>query len=91
MSAAEAADQTQTAPGLAYHLPDVCVALLECTLGNLLRRSARLHRDRRAHFKVPRRWLFVDAFPLTPNGKIAKVAVEELFCEFSGAAEKVEP
>ncbi len=32
-----------------------------------------------AHFKVPRRWLFVDSFPLTPNGKIAKVQVEQLF------------
>ena len=46
---------------------------------------------RLAHFKVPRRWLFVDAFPLTPNGKIAKVAVEKLFCEMPGAADKVEP
>jgi fatty-acyl-CoA synthase len=34
---------------------------------------------RLAHFKIPRRWLFVDAFPLTPNGKIAKVEVEKLF------------
>ncbi len=46
---------------------------------------------RLAHFKVPRRWLFVEAFPLTPNGKIAKVAVEKLFCEDSGAAEMAEP
>ena len=36
---------------------------------------------RLAHFKVPRQWLFVDSFPLTPNGKIAKVAVEKLFVE----------
>lgn len=36
---------------------------------------------RLAHFKVPRRWLFVDSFPLTPNGKIAKVEVEKLFVE----------
>lgn len=40
------------------------------------------HAARRlAHFKVPRRWLFVDSFPLTPNGKIAKVEVEKLFLE----------
>lgn len=32
-----------------------------------------------AHFKVPRRWLFVDAFPLTPSGKIRKVEVEAMF------------
>ncbi|MDG2003255.1 MAG: fatty acid--CoA ligase family protein, partial [Novosphingobium sp.] len=32
-----------------------------------------------AHFKVPRRWLTVDAFPLTPSGKIRKVEVEEMF------------
>jgi len=36
---------------------------------------------RLAHFKVPRQWLFVDSFPLTPNGKIAKVAVEKMFVE----------
>ncbi|MBU6267437.1 MAG: acyl--CoA ligase [Sphingomonadales bacterium] len=36
---------------------------------------------RLAHFKVPRVWQFVSAFPLTPNGKIAKVGVEKLFIE----------
>jgi fatty-acyl-CoA synthase len=41
---------------------------------------------RLAHFKVPRRWLFVEAFPLTPNGKIAKLDVEKLFLEPAGAA-----
>ncbi|MCB2060381.1 MAG: class I adenylate-forming enzyme family protein [Novosphingobium sp.] len=34
-----------------------------------------------AHFKVPRHWLFVDSFPLTPSGKIRKVEVEEMFAE----------
>ncbi len=34
---------------------------------------------RLAHFKLPRFWRFVDAFPLTPNGKISKVEVERLF------------
>lgn len=44
------------------------------------------HAARRlAHFKVPRRWLFVDAFPLTPNGKIAKVEVEKRFAEAATA------
>ena len=32
-----------------------------------------------AHFKVPRRWHFVESFPLTPSGKIRKVEVEALF------------
>jgi fatty-acyl-CoA synthase len=32
-----------------------------------------------AYFKVPGRWLFVDAFPLTPSGKIRKVEVEGMF------------
>lgn len=36
---------------------------------------------RLAHFKVPRRWLFVDAFPLTPSAKIRKVDVEKMFRE----------
>ena len=48
MSAAEAADQTHTAPSLAHRLPDRGIPLLECTLGDLLRRSAKLHPDRRA-------------------------------------------
>jgi len=34
---------------------------------------------RLAHFKVPQHWLFVDEFPMTPNGKISKVGVEQLF------------
>ena len=36
---------------------------------------------RLAHFKVPRRWMFVDAFPMTPSGKVRKVEVEKLFLE----------
>lgn len=35
--------------------------------------------ERIAHFKVPRRWRFVEGFPLTPSGKIRKVEVETLF------------
>lgn len=34
---------------------------------------------RLAHFKVPRRWLFVDQFPMTPSGKVRKVEVERWF------------
>jgi fatty-acyl-CoA synthase len=34
---------------------------------------------RLAHFKAPRRWLFVDALPLTGSGKVRKVDVEALF------------
>jgi fatty-acyl-CoA synthase len=37
--------------------------------------------QRLAHFKRPRNWKFVDAFPMTPNGKISKVEVEKLFVE----------
>ncbi len=35
--------------------------------------------SRVAHFKRPRHWLFVDAFPMTSSGKISKVEVEKLF------------
>lgn len=34
-----------------------------------------------SHFKLPRRWKFVDAFPLTPSAKIRKVDVETWFRE----------
>jgi fatty-acyl-CoA synthase len=34
-----------------------------------------------AHFKVPRHWRFVDAFPLTASGKIRKVELAGLFDE----------
>jgi len=40
--------------------------------------------NRVAYFKVPRRWLVVDAFPLTPSGKIRKVEVEEMFAKGEG-------
>jgi fatty-acyl-CoA synthase len=36
---------------------------------------------RLAHFKAPRRWIFVEAFPLTPSGKVKKVVVEKMFLE----------
>ncbi len=32
-----------------------------------------------AHFKVPRLWQFVESLPQTPNGKISKIAVEQMF------------
>jgi fatty-acyl-CoA synthase len=32
-----------------------------------------------AHFKVPRRWKFVDGFPMTASGKIRKVELPALF------------
>jgi fatty-acyl-CoA synthase len=32
-----------------------------------------------AHFKVPRQWRFVEAFPLTASGKIRKVELGSLF------------
>jgi len=35
--------------------------------------------SRVAYFKVPSRWMFVDAFPLTPSGKIRKFEVEQMF------------
>jgi fatty-acyl-CoA synthase len=34
---------------------------------------------RLAHFKTPRRWMFVESFPLTPSNKIRKVEVEQMF------------
>ncbi len=40
--------------------------------------------EKLAHFKVPRHWLFVDEFPMTPNGKISKVEVEKLFAAAPG-------
>ena len=48
MSASRAVGQGQTAPGLAHRLPDGGIPLLECTLGDLLRRSAGRYPDRRA-------------------------------------------
>jgi len=35
--------------------------------------------SRVAHFKIPRNWLFLSEFPLTPNGKVSKIEVEKLF------------
>lgn len=37
--------------------------------------------DKLGYFKIPRKWLFVSSFPMTPNGKIAKIEVEKLFSE----------
>ena len=36
-------------------------------------------RDRMAHYKVPKRWVFVDAFPLTGSGKVQKFVLREQF------------
>ena len=35
--------------------------------------------ERLARYKVPRYWEFVDAFPLTPSGKVQKFALREQF------------
>ena len=37
-----------------------------------------------AHFKIPRYWKFVDAFPLTVTGKVRKVAMREQAIEEMG-------
>ena len=34
-------------------------------------------RERLAAFKTPRHWVFVDAFPVTPSGKIQKYKLRE--------------
>ncbi len=34
---------------------------------------------RLAHFKIPRKWLFVNSLPTNPTGKIVKFEVEKLF------------
>jgi fatty-acyl-CoA synthase len=47
---------------------DACPAELEEHLASRL-----------AHFKRPRHWLFVSAFPMTSSGKVSKVEVEKLF------------
>jgi len=36
-------------------------------------------RERLAHFKAPRHWLFMDAFPMTASGKVRKVELAESF------------
>jgi fatty-acyl-CoA synthase len=47
-----------------------------------------LCRERLAHFKVPSRWAFVEAFPLTASGKVQKnVLRERLASALNGAAE----
>ncbi len=38
-------------------------------------------RETLAGYKVPRRWLFIDALPLTASGKIARAEVLKLFVE----------
>jgi fatty-acyl-CoA synthase len=36
-------------------------------------------RERLAHFKAPRHWLFTDAFPMTASGKVRRVELAERF------------
>jgi fatty-acyl-CoA synthase len=36
-------------------------------------------RERLASFKVPRIWVFLDAFPLTGSGKIQKFVLRERY------------
>ncbi len=36
-------------------------------------------RDRLAPYKTPQHWVFVDAFPMTPSGKIQKFKLRESF------------
>jgi fatty-acyl-CoA synthase len=38
-------------------------------------------RERLAAFKVPRSWIFVDAFPLTGSGKVQKFVLRERYLE----------
>ena len=40
--------------------------------------------NRIAHFKIPKYWKFVDAFPLTVTGKVRKVAMREKAIEEMG-------
>jgi fatty-acyl-CoA synthase len=50
--------------------------------GQATREALEAHAATRlAHFKVPKHWMFVDSFPLTPSGKIRKVDVEAMFRE----------
>jgi len=43
-------------------------------------------RARLAAYKCPARWLFIDAFPLTPSGKIQKFKLREKLTEASSVA-----
>ena len=36
-------------------------------------------RERMAHYKVPKTWVFVEAFPLTGSGKVQKFVLREQF------------
>ncbi len=42
-------------------------------------------KGRIAHFKVPRHFLFVEAFPMTVTGKIQKFRMRELTLEYLGS------
>jgi len=41
-------------------------------------------RERLAPYKTPLHWVFVDAFPLTPSGKIQKFKLRDNFAEHAG-------
>jgi fatty-acyl-CoA synthase len=44
-------------------------------------------RQHLAPYKTPQRWVFVDAFPLTPSGKVQKFKLRERLCEGSYACQ----
>ena len=43
-------------------------------------------RARAAQFKTPRRWFFVEEFPMTPSGKIRKFELRERYATRPGPA-----
>jgi acyl-CoA synthetase (AMP-forming)/AMP-acid ligase II len=47
-------------------------------------------RERLAPFKTPRHWRIVDAFPLTPSGKVQKYVLREQFVAAAGEAAPAE-
>ena len=42
-------------------------------------------RERLAPYKTPQHWVFVDAFPMTPSGKIQKYKLRDSFTASSGS------
>lgn len=81
-----------TTVATSYWPADTSEPVLETTVGGVLRAAAaaapqmpapeelRAHcRDRLAPYKTPEHWVFVDAFPMTPSGKIQKYKLRESF------------
>jgi acyl-CoA synthetase (AMP-forming)/AMP-acid ligase II len=48
-------------------------------------------RERLAKHKVPRHWVIVDEFPLTPSGKVQKYVLRERFLARAGEASTADP